>query len=217
MALPIAGATASVMLAAYVLAGCGLVGMMGSGPVKTETRPVDAFTRVDTSYGIGVSVRIGPAQPLQVQAQENLLPIIVTEVSGGTLHIRATKEFSSSQPPQVAIVVPALDAVTLSGGSQGQVDGLTSDALALDLSGGSRLTATGTVANVALDGSGGSHATLDGLSAKTATVDLSGGATARVHASDAVTGDISGGAHLTVVGDARVNVQASGGAQIDHE
>jgi hypothetical protein len=195
-------------------AACNAFGTVGEGPVKSETRPVQSFTRIDASNGVGVTVRIGASQPLEVRAQENILPILVTEVQSGTLHIRATKEYTASPTPEVVIVTPSLDGITMSGGSRGQADGLASDRIGIELSGGSGLTMTGTVATVALQASGGSRATLDGLSARTVTVDLSGGTTANVRASDEVTGQASGGSHLTVLGGARVNVTTSGASSV---
>ena len=70
------------------------------------------------SHGIGVSIQIGPTASVEVQAQQNLLPIIETTVDGGTLRIRGKSEFTASSTPQVVIVTPTLDVISMSGGSR---------------------------------------------------------------------------------------------------
>jgi len=209
-------AVGAAMLIGGITAGCQLGGTRGEGPVASETRDATAFTRVEVSSGIGVTVSIGPTQPLQVRGQENILPIITTKVEGDTLRIGSSRGFSTSETVEVVIVTPTLNGISMSGGSQGHVEGLEEDSLNVELSGGAGLTATGTTSIVALTMSGGSRATLDGLSAGTVTVDLSGGATATVQASDQVIGTASGGARISVLGDAQLNVETTGGSQVTH-
>ena len=206
------GVTALV-LAAFIT-GCGIRGVQGDGPLTSETRSTEGFTRIDVSHGINLAVRIGPVRSIEVQAQANLLPIIATQVSGDTIRIYGTKEFEASQPALVTIVMPSLDVVSLSGGSQGTVDGLSTDDFGVELLGGAGLTATGSAGTVAIDGAGGSHADLQGLAARTVVIDIAGGVEATVQASESVSGEASGGARVTVLGGARLNVGTDGGAEV---
>lgn len=202
---------AAAMLLSACSAGGGLFGTTGSGPVTTETRETAAFTKVEASGGIRVTVRIGPAQPAEVRAQENILPLIATDVEGTTLRIRGTGSFTTTEGVEVTVVTPALDGISLSGGSNAHIEGLDADRLEAELSGGSVLTATGVAASVTLTASGGSRAELVELTATTVAIDLSGGSTATVQASDEVSGSSSGGARATVVGDAEITVETSSG------
>jgi hypothetical protein len=91
--------TAALLVVSVMTAGCSaLTGTRGEGPITTESRHAAAFNKVDASYGIAVTISVGPAQPLEVHAQANILPIIETSVDGSTLHIRGTKEFNTSEP-----------------------------------------------------------------------------------------------------------------------
>jgi hypothetical protein len=195
------------------LAGCN----RGSGEVKSETRQASAFSRIDVTAGIGVTVRIGSAQTLEVRAQENILPLIATDVQGATLRIHSTQGYTTSEGVHVTIVTPALAGISMSGGSQGQIAGIAADDLEIELSGGSGLTASGTARTVTAKASGGSRGTLSDLSATTVTVVMTGGSTAIVRASEEVRGSASGGSRVTVVGAAKLNVQASGGSDVRRE
>jgi hypothetical protein len=209
--------TAALLVVSVMTAGCSaLTGTRGEGPITTESRHAAAFNKVDASYGIAVTISVGPAQPLEVHAQANILPIIETSVDGSTLHIRGTKEFNTSEPVEVVIVIPTLDGISLSGGSQGQVAGLVAEHLEIRLSGGAGLTASGSAADVALTSTGGSEAHLADLSTRAVSLELSGGATATVNASDEVKGSAAGGSRATVLGAAALNVTTSGGAEVTH-
>jgi hypothetical protein len=204
-------------VAVAILAACGVARTTGTGPVESETRAIQPFRKIEAGHGIGVTVRIGPAAAVEVQAQHELLPIIATDIDGDTLRIRGTTEFSASTTPQVVVVTPNLAGISLSGGSQGTVEGLTDEAIGIELSGGAGLTATGSAEQVALQGSGGSVASLQDLAAGTIVVDLSGGAIANLNASDKVLGEVSGGARAVVAGPARLDVTSSGGGEVRHE
>ena len=208
----------TLMLAAavtVVASACDLGGTRGEGAVASETRQTDTFSRIESGAGIHVSVGIGPASPLEVRAQGNILPLIVTEVSGGTLRIRSAKGYTSSEKVEVILATPTLDGIVLSGGSRGSIDGLASDAFAVELSGGSVLTATGSATAIDLNVSGGSVAELAELAAGTVDVDMSGGSRAELKATDRVTGSASGGSRVSVAGGADAQVDTTGGSQVE--
>ena len=201
-----------------VLAACSgsfaPFGRHGEGAVQTETRTVAAFSRIDVSAGIRVVGSIGPAQPLTVSAQANILPVIATDVVDGTLRIHSTEGYTSTEPVQVTFVSPTLDGLVLSGGSNSGIQGLAATTLSAELSGGSVLTAAGTATTVRLVVSGGSRVDLGGLAATSVAVEASGGSNVTVQASGTVSGSASGAAHVTVGGGAQVSVEATGGAVV---
>lgn len=203
------------VLSTFMVLAAGLAGcIQGQGAVTSETREVAAFTRIEATAGIRVVIHIGPAEAIEVSAQQNLLPAIATQVGGGTLRIEARDDFTTVEPVTVTVVIPALDGITLSGGSQAEIEGLDAQSLELSIRGGAQVTAAGSVDSVALDADGGTTARLEELSVRVATVSMQGGATAIMTASDEVTGTAAGGSRLTVLGDAVVSVEASGGSEV---
>lgn len=202
--------SAVLLVLVGVLAGC----VQGQGPVTSETREVGAFSRIEASAGIRVVVHIGPSSAVEVTAQENLLPVISTNRRGDTLNIEASEDFTTLEPVIVTVVVPTMDGISLSGGSQAVIDGLDADSLELQIRGGAQVTAAGSVGSVTLDADGGATASLDDLSVRVATVSMDGRATATLTASDEVAGTAAGGSRLTVLGDAVLSVEESGGSEV---
>jgi hypothetical protein len=213
--------TRTLMMAALVAlsattAACDFVGTRGEGAVKSETRQTDAFSRVESGGGVHVSIAIGDASALEVRAQGNLLPLIITEVADGTLRIRSSKGYTTSEKIEVILATPHLDGIVLSGGSRGSVEGLASDAFDVELTGGSVLTAAGTANAVTLHITGGSVAEMDALTAATINADLSGGSRAEVRATDLIKGSATGGSKVSVSGGASTTVDTTGGSQVEH-
>jgi len=197
------------------LNACGLMGTRGEGAVTGETRQIDAFSRIESSGGFHVAVGFGPASSMKVSAQANILPLIVTEVVGGTLRIRSSKGFTTSERVDVTLTTSQLERIELTGGSRGDVDGLAANAFDVALSGGSVLTARGTAKSLVLGVSGGSVGELEGLTASTIQVDLSGGSRVALRAIDHVYGSASGGSRVRVAGGAEANVNTTGGSQVE--
>jgi hypothetical protein len=67
-------------------------GERGSGNDVTETRKVSDFDTVNVSYPAQVLIRQGSAESLQIEAEDNLLPNLKTEVKNGTLEIFYRRE-----------------------------------------------------------------------------------------------------------------------------
>ncbi len=56
----------------------------GSGPVRTQTRPLDAFTGIALALPAQLELRTGTAEGITIETNENLLPLIETSVENGS-------------------------------------------------------------------------------------------------------------------------------------
>ncbi len=210
--LPVAGITAVVAIAGLTGA-CANRAVQGTARQDRDPRR-HGVHEPEFSFGIVIDLTVGEAPAITVEAPENLLPIISTEVRGDTLRITGTSDFFVATPVKVHVATPDLEAVKLFGGSIVVADEVALDSLGIELSGGAQFTATGSAAMLALEVTGGVMAHLDQLAADLVTLELSGGAQASVNATDTVLGDISGGAHVTVLGP-QVEVDTSAGGSVD--
>jgi hypothetical protein len=201
---------AAGILGLLALSGC----VEGNGPVVSELRDIRPFSRLEVGSGIRVEATIGDSTGLAVRAQQNILPMVATEVTGTTLTVEARDDFTSAEPVTVVVSTGSLQAVSMSGGAVLHVDQLDGDTIDLDARGGSQLTISGTAGHVSLMADGGSVVDLANLSARLFEVTVGGGATASVRASERVTGSASGGASLSVAGSGSVEVTATGGASV---
>lgn len=83
----------------------------GSGQVARETRPVSGFTGVELQTVGDVTITIGEVESVVVEADDNLLPLLKTEVAGNRLLISmpANTKISTGNPIRFAITMKALE------------------------------------------------------------------------------------------------------------
>jgi Putative auto-transporter adhesin, head GIN domain len=186
----------------------------GEGEPRSETREVDSFARIEVSAGIVLTVEIGNERRVEVRAQENILPLIGTDIVGDTLRIGGTGSYTTAEPVEVTIVTPGLDGIVVSGGSRAAIATVDVSVLDVGVSGGSNVSIAGTSEELRLEVSGGSRGELGSLAAETVTLDVSGGSNVTVTASEDVRGSASGESLVTVLGDAAVTVDVSTGAEV---
>ena len=127
-----------VFLAALLLSGCGPV-VQGSGKVISEERPVSGFDQV-ALLGIGdVIITQGAEEGLRIEAEDNLLEYITSEVHNGKLEIGFKPEmafsFRPTQPIKFHVAMKTVTAVSLSGSGNISAENLLADELSLTLSG----------------------------------------------------------------------------------
>jgi hypothetical protein len=65
-----------------LLASCSVLGERGNGNVIKQERKVSAFNAIEVSGAFDVYLSLGSAQSVIVEADENLMPLIRTAVSG---------------------------------------------------------------------------------------------------------------------------------------
>jgi hypothetical protein len=188
--------------------------VLGEGPVATEDRTGGDFEHLSVGAGITVTITTGSPTSVTLAAQENLLPRVVTDIVDGQLIVNiASPGISTMQPITLTVVAPELRSVTLSSGAAGTIEVAGTD-LAIDVSGGAQLHATGRTGTLRLTASSGAQADLGGLVADTAVVALSGGCQANLNVVNELTGTASGGStiNLEMRRPASVQVTTSGGA-----
>src|SRR5260221_5939685 len=111
--------------ALFVLSACGV---RGSGVRKTEKRDLPAFTSIETTGAFEVEVTCQKTASFEIEADDNLLPLIETEVKGGVLRVTTTKHYSSSRGILLRIAIPNLESVRSTGAGKFHILDLKNDA-----------------------------------------------------------------------------------------
>jgi hypothetical protein len=210
-------------------------GVPGSGVVKSETREVDEFQAISIDYPAEITVHQGEAESVTIEAEDNLLPQLETEVQDGTLHLKnAERNWASrvhpSEPVVVTITVVDLNAIQFPTAGKMQVEGLETDSLAVSVSGAGDVTVTELVANrleFRLSGAGNINADGEGdslqvnisglgnfnggdLRSQNADVHISGAGSATVWVEDTLNANISGAGSIDYYGDPQISEHISG-------
>jgi hypothetical protein len=190
----------------------------GNKIVITQDRTVTSFHALKVSGGIDVELLQGKQLKLQVEADENLVALIHTEVKDGVLNIYHDKNIQNAKTMKVYVTFQDLDAITASGGcdieSKHQ---LGFNKLKTDMSGGCDMKLDCKAKNLVCILSGGCDAELSG-EAESGTFDVSGGCDLK--ASELrlknCTIDASGGSDVEVNVKGELTIEASGASDVTY-
>jgi Putative auto-transporter adhesin, head GIN domain len=92
----------------------------GSGNIVTETRTVAGFSAIAVSNAITVEVKIGPATAVRVEADDNIIQHIVTNVSDGELSIKV-KELHNFGDAHIKVYITTPDIESIKASSSAEV------------------------------------------------------------------------------------------------
>jgi len=189
-----------------------LGGARGNGNIQTETRDISGFKGVDVSGVFEVEIVAQKDFGVQVEADENLLQYIRTEVDGGVLEISTSKRIKSSSGLKVRISAPDIEKLEISGAAKVSVADLNNAGLELETSGASKINLSGVTDKLVIDVSGASSIDAENLKARAATVDASGASKISVFATQSVRAGASGASRITYTGGATDVVKKASGA-----
>ena len=187
----------------------------GNGNVVTEERPVsESFNAVRGSAGLDVFLTQGDEEKIVVEADENLLAIIETEIIDGKLKIGTKENIGRSKAKKVYVTYTELNTIEASSGADVIGNSVVeSERLTLDCSSGADLEVEVFSKHVIAETSSGADINVSG---KATTLDASASSGSDLNAKDLLvincTADVSSGADITVnVQDKLVSETSSGG------
>ena len=204
-------------------------GKKGNGNLITEIRDVsDDFDHVSSQEGLAVYVTQSETFKIEVEADENLIDHIKTDIKNGRLKVhsdinlgRGTKKIYVSLPEVQKLSVSSgghietkntvtADALQLAGSSGGQLEiDLTSSDLEIDASSGASLHINGTADRADIDVSSGGNINARDLQTKNCNADASSGGNISVRVSKNLIADASSGGSIQYTGDADVTKNKS--------
>lgn len=207
----------------------------GSGVVKTETRQVSGFDRVALD-GLGaLTITQGDTESLTIEAEDNILPLLHSDVVGGTLRLGPrSSAIDPTRPIRYDLSLRRLTGLDVTGAAHVQSASLRADQLSVKVTGAGRVALdrlTASALNVEITGTGDvglagevprQTVSISGagryrggdLATREATVDVTGAADCAVRVSDHLTVTISGAGHVRYTGSPTVDQHVSGAGSV---
>lgn len=227
-----------IVLMVQVFSSCtfaGSMGIKGSGKAISEERQISNFTGLDVSGGFEVVLTQGNQQALVIEADDNLMREIITEVRGGELNIYVRGSVSPVSKMKAYLTFVHLEDIDISGAVRVNAEQKLSfeklniegsgaskiefsaemQSLKADFSGASTVNISGNVNDLKIECSGASKLYLSDLQASTAKLELSGASYAEVNVSGNLRVDASGASDVRYKGDPKdVSFDTSGASKV---
>lgn len=207
----------------------------GNGNVVKETRKVMSFDEIKASAGIDVYIFQGDEEKVVVEADENLMDCIVTEVRESTLKCYIDCRLRYASKIKVYVNYKKLNSLDASSGSE--ISGetlLKTEVLKINVDSGAEIKLAVEAKELFCDVSSGADATIEGttdyfkgnassgaevdgkgLKAKTCDLNASSAGDIKVTVTEKVIADASSGADITYYGNPEIeHVSSSSGGDV---
>jgi hypothetical protein len=188
----------------------------GSGVAASEVRNVGDFNGVDVGGVFDVEIVAGRDFEVKVEADDNLIPHIKTEVSDGILKISSSSHRLKSQTPlKIRVSAPNIESLDASGAVKISLSGVKNKDLRVDTSGASKIRLEGETVSLSVEVSGASKVDAESLRAVNATVDASGASHADVFVTGKFVSEASGASKIGYAGNpASIEKSSSGASKV---
>lgn len=167
-------------------------GVHGSGVRKTEKRDLPAFKSIETNGAFAIRVTCQQAAGFEIEGDDNLLPLVTTEVRNGVLRIFSDGSYTATQAISVRMTLPDLEAISSTGAADIQVTSVKNDQLTISWQGAGRIEAAGESKFVHISSTGAGKIDTGKLRAERAKVSVTGAAHVDVYASQQLDVTVSG-------------------------
>ena len=224
----------STLLLANV--SCNISLVSGSGNVISEDRAVSGFSKVSVSGSGNLFLEQGDEESLTIEAEDNILPLIITEVSGNTLKIgfKTGTSISTIKSIEFHLKVKELDSISASGSGTINCSGLSTENLSIktsgsriadisnlkatsidiNSSGSGNITLAGTTDSQNIESSGSFKYFAEDLKSSSCVINSSGSCNLLVNVSDDLNIKASGSVKVTYIGTPTITQKTSGSATI---
>jgi hypothetical protein len=199
------------------LAGCGdwtgpHADVVGNGRLATQPRPVAGFNGVILSGAGRLIIEQTGREALTITAEENILPMLSSEVSDGTLILGVIPNVSLSPTREIVyrLEVRDLYEIVVSGAGHVEAVGIDTPELHVVISGAANIVVQGVADWQDIIISGAGHYAGHDLFSRLATVTVSGAGTAVVRVSARLEATVSGSGLVEYIGNPWVEAQVSG-------
>ncbi|PKP13709.1 MAG: DUF2807 domain-containing protein [Bacteroidetes bacterium HGW-Bacteroidetes-3] len=197
----------------------GVIGIKGNGKVVSEERAISSdFDEINVQQGINLFITQGKPTNISVEADENILDLLVTEVKNNELNIYFEKNVHWAKARNVYLTTETISKINASSGASVKSENTIQTAsLDLDASSGSTMKIHTNANEIKSESSSGSNITIFGKS-KNLTANASSGSSIKANelkTENAFT-KVSSGANIDINVTQKLSAEASSGGSIDY-
>ena len=184
--------------------------------VMSEARDVSGFNEVELKGGGNLSLEQTGSESLTVEAEEDVLPKIRTEVENKRLIISPERNTSinTTKPINYKLAVKDLNTLEVSGSGNVEAKDINTDELAVTIGGAGDVEIRGSADSQEVEISGSGEYRAGDLESKEANIDVRGSGLATVNVSDELEADVSGSGSVEYIGDPMVQQEVSGAGEV---
>jgi len=177
----------------------------GSGDLVSENRPASSFTSVSVEGSAEVQLLPSDTESLRIEADDNIIDKVITEIEDGTLHIYLEKGSYTNITVRAYVSMKKLESLSCSGSASFETKKpFDMDEFRCRINGSSSVKISGRANKEAIEISGTGNVSNYNLEASEAKVTISGAGNVQVTVKDKLEAVISGTGNITYDGNPQV-------------
>lgn len=207
-----------LLICCFVVTSCNWAqpGISGEGAVVTKELDLENFTGVSLAAAGKIYLTQGTTQKVTVEAQQNVIDNLKTEVKNGNWGIGFKENMRNYKSLIIRITVPQIDDLSIAGSGtiigENAFNNLGDLSISVAGSGDVKLSGTADKVSVSIAGSG--DVDIQDLKAQNAKVSISGSGDCKVDVSGALDVSIAGSGDVAYKGSPRVSSSVSGSGKV---
>lgn len=226
--------TALILLIVMLASGCIWQNLQGSGKIINQSRDVSGFNQISVDGSSTLIITQGDKESLTVEADDNLMPYIKTNVNNNTLKIY-NNPILPTKTIKYYLTVKDINSINYLGSGNIQsnnlkvnslkikVDGagntnltnLSADTLKILITGAGDIISSGNANNQDIHISGAGDYIGNNLTSKTATITMYGTGKAIIKVSTTLNAKINGVGQISYIGDPKLTQLITGPGTIN--
>lgn len=189
--------------------------LSGEGAIVLESRNLANFNSINNTIFADILLTQGPQEEVIIEAQQNVLDQVKTEVNNDELMITVDQCVDIDQPVKLQITIPEIESLTLTGvGNIIAQNELTLMNLGVVLTGVGDFDLQGTAAILDITMTGVGDVRAFKLNTDTCDIDLTGTGDAEVFVNDELNVTITGTGTVFYKGEASISSNITGAGSI---
>ncbi|NOZ45988.1 MAG: DUF2807 domain-containing protein [Chlorobi bacterium] len=223
-----------IISALFVFSSCNLRYTKGSGNIITENREVAPFSEINLKGSGNIVLTQGTQQQIEIAADDNIIPLISTEVRNGTLIISTKGGIIRPTKLNYDITIPEISSLKISG--SGRIEGnekiscedldlkisgsgninlfVSAEEINAKISGSGKMKLKGASEDLEVKISGSGDLDAKDLLVENALIKVSGAGECYVNASENLNAHVSGSGNIYYIGNPDISTKISGSGSV---
>jgi len=187
----------------------------GSGNIISQTRAVEPFQEVRLMGAADISHVMATETSCEIEADDNLVPLITSTVENGVLKIEFTGSLQPTQRIKIRLAGAPLQALSIAGSGSFTTDQVDGEKFEFSVAGAGDAKLAGQTQRLKVGISGSGKVQAPQLKADVATIQISGAGSVNLHVDSSLKVNISGTGSVKYSGTPQVSQSISGAGTVE--
>ncbi|HJU92353.1 MAG TPA: head GIN domain-containing protein [Pyrinomonadaceae bacterium] len=209
---------ALLLLISFFVSGCHHrmgPNIKGSGNRQSQKREIAPFSSISTQGAFTIEVVCQKDLSLEVEGDDNVLPLITAEVRNNVLRLSNNGSYSTDEPVKFKISVPNLEGLDVEGAGKIDIKGMNNDKFEIDADGAPNINVSGNTKLVDIHSNGAGKINTNNLNAARAVVNSNGATQVELDVKEQLDVTVNGPSSVTYKGDPVVNKNVNGPGKVE--